>query len=98
MNYKEIKPVNPTDNKPCIFIGWTFAEAKAPLLWPPDMKSRVIRRDPDAGKTEGKRSECQRMRWLDSITSSKDMSLSKLPEMVEDTGAWCAEVHEVPKS
>ena len=50
LNYKEIKPVNPTDNKLCIFIGWTFAEAEAALLWPPDVKSWVIRRDPDAGE------------------------------------------------
>ena len=47
---KEIKPVNPKENQPCIFIGRTYAEAEAPFLWPPDGKSRLIGKDPDAGK------------------------------------------------
>ena len=47
---KEIKPVNPKGNQPWISIGRTDAEAKAPILWPPDSKSRLIRKDPDAGK------------------------------------------------
>ena len=46
---KEIKPVNPKGNQPWIFIG-TDAEAEAPILWPPDVKSWLIRKDPDAGK------------------------------------------------
>ena len=50
------------------------------------------------GKTEGKRSGQQRMRWLDSITDSMNMDLSKLPETVEDRGAWCAIVCGVMKS
>ena len=50
LDCKEIKPVNPKENQPCIFIGRTDAEAEAPILWPPDAKSLLIGKDPDAGK------------------------------------------------
>ena len=46
----KIKPVNPTGNQPWIFIGKTDAEAEAPILWPPGMKSQLIGKDPDAGQ------------------------------------------------
>ena len=49
---KKIKPVNPKGNQPWIFFGMTDAEAEAPILWPPDAKSWLIRKDPDAGKDE----------------------------------------------
>ena len=68
-------------------------------LWPLDGKSPLIRKDPDTGKIEGKRRRGrQRMRRLDSITNSMDRKLSKLWEIVEDRGAWCAVVHEVTRN
>ena len=53
LDYKEIKPVNPKGNQPWIFTGRTDAEAEAPILWPPDVMSQRIGKDPDAGKDWG---------------------------------------------
>ena len=50
LDSKEIKPVNPKGNQLWIFIGRTDADAEAPLIWPPDVKSQLIGKDPDAGK------------------------------------------------
>ena len=53
LDWKEIQPVHPKGNQPWIFIGRTDAEAEALILWPPDVKSRLIGKDPDAGKDWG---------------------------------------------
>ena len=78
----------------------TNAEVEAPILWPPDVMSHLIEKVPDTGKIEGQsRSGWQRMKWLDSITDSMDMNLSKLQQIVWRgylaRGAWQALVHGV---
>ena len=99
LDCKEIKPVHPKGKQPWMFIGRTDAEADAQVLWLPDAKSLLIGKDPDAGKDWGRRRKgWQRMRWLDSITYSMDMNLSKLQEIVEDRGPWRAAVHGLPES
>ena len=96
MDSKEIKPVNPKGNQLWIFIGRTDAETL--ILWPPDVKSRLIGKDPDADIEGKRRKGQQRMRWLDSITKSMDVILSKLWEIVKNREARHTVVHWLAKS
>ena len=81
----DIKAVNPKGNQPWIFIGRTDAEAEAPIVWLPDVKSRLIEKDPDAGKDWGQEEKGETENEMaDGITGLMDINLGKLPEMVRD--------------
>ena len=87
LDCKEIKPINPKGKQPWIFMGRTNAES--PVFWPPDANSQLIGKALMLAKTEGERRKGrQRMRWLDSITYSMNINLSKFLERMEDRRAW----------
>ena len=93
LDNKDIKPFNPEGNQPWIFIGRTDAEAEAPILWPPDGKSQLIRKDPDAGKDweqeEKRATEDEMVGWYHWLWTW----VRKRCEMVMDREAWHAAVH-----
>ena len=95
----KILSVNPKGNQSWIFIGRTDAKAEAPILWPPDSKSWLMGKDPDAKKVWGQEeNRVTEDGWFDGITDSMDMSLNKLRKIGKDREAWCATVHEVAKT
>ena len=99
LDCKEMQPVHPKGDQSWVFFGRTDAKAETAIHWPPDAKSSLIGKDPDAGRDWGQEEKgMTEDEMVGCITDSIDISLSELRELVMDTEAWRAVIHGVAKS